>query len=1230
VKFFRVLPACLILLVLNLPVIAQAGDDLPTETFIFEGVITDETPAIEIPLTIRRSETRVEIEMAPLDGSLAPSVSLIDRNDEIPNVLATDPNASGDNRAASLDELVPKYGEYVITAARADVGQTTGAFTMTIMTYEEEIEADDVGIINDETPFVEIPVEVPITGTDIEIDLREITEGLDTKVYLVEDRTNTIVTSNDDDDRPGGGTNSYAYYPQAARGDYTIIATRYGEADGNTEGEFRLDFDLIEPADQAAQIAQYEVLEGDLLNTGFPIAPEFEPREQAPWTILAFYAGDNNLEDAIIADLNEFEVAGSTENVRTVVLIDRSPENDQSNDDWTSARLYEILSADVDSGDFDEETGTPIIDTPTIRDLGPVNSAEGELFAQFLVWGIRNFPSDNYVISLASHGQAWEGIIEDYTSEDILAIPELRQALNLALAETDLDKFAFLINDACLMSSVEYYEMMSDYFDYSIASPELVVNPAHDMTLFVEQLNSSYQAPDFANISEQLIDKYIEVDLQERAGSDTLFFTSSLTDLNNYDTLVTAVEDFAELMNRQNPVVLANVIGNARIDTYTYTSFSRGNEHIDLLDLMRRIKQSPSVTEEIIAAADAVISALDAVRLYENAGERVIGRIGYHNIYFPEDIDDFEIKYLEESPLKEWGRMLRNYFNAVNPNPWEGDGAFHTPIAPRVNLLSQYPTDAASITNPATLQVEIIGRNIAFAEATYDRIQPDGTRQRYLTERIRRASDDPWATGLDAGSAQWSVELPYVSDGTTGNFEYLVVNQEVGSLEARYCSPGSICQEEEDWNEVVITFNADGQLQRVISRGKQVGATAVITIPPDSVVQVYRYIVTDDNRTVAEPGNIYTWSSEGLRWQMRPAPTGTYDFGIHVTAFGGTTGFTNGTVTVNNDNLPEDVRAFTRATGGYIIPYFDAWQPVTVAFDPSGFPIEESTSENGEEKIVMYYDFVSGSADLEAIAAATTGTYGLEITSDFEPITIKNDIPALAFDLRRPAENGTFVGRGFATIIPSQGLGVVFASEVLDGAGLSAEPAYQLLTNYVDFFDFITVQSVAANSARWTEVELNDGVQSFPIIAEWADNVTTDGPWTRYAPVEDGGNPLFFATASFNLTSELENLPSTLSNVLAGYANRDAESMTITGVQTLYGVYHTWDATTYTVIRDGQALAGRLYATNLDGTTYAAWFESPMLVDEDSFSEDTELFRDVFEPILDGYQITPPAPEDTE
>lgn len=1246
-KRSRPVTFCLLALLLSVPLLfvrADSGDGLRADTFTLTGALTADEPLVELPLTIRRSETSATFTINPTGDDLVLIVELVSP----PTRRAPDGTviASG---TSDFDYRFASYGDYTLRVSAEDAA--TGEFEIVVRTVEEVIEANLVAIIDDETPFHTIPIEVAQTGTDIEIDLRETTnEGLDTMLYLVEDQNNIIIASNNDRDRINGDKSSYLYFPQAARGSYRIIATRYGDADGRTSGEFRLFYNLIPPAAQPSRVRNYGIRDGDLLNSGFPIAPQFEPREQTTWTIFAYYGGDNNLEGALINDLNEFELAGSDRNVRIVALLDRSPGHDTSNDDWYGARLFEIgpppHADDIPHPDDPERPAVATLLTPSITDLGVVNSADGELFAQFLVWGIRNYPSDNYAISIGSHGAGWYGVVTDDTHSDIISLPEMQQALNLALAQTDLDKFAFLINDACFMSSIEYFDAISPYFDYALASPEIVVNPGHDMTLFTDLLREQVIQPDFSDISTALIDQYIDVDILARPGTDVFFLTSALTDLNGFDPVVEAVEAFATIINRRNPVLVANLLGSARSNTYTYQHFMRSNNSktansmVDLADLMRRITENRNADEEIVEAAQEVIRTLNNVRLYARGGERVEGRVGYYNIYFPERSTNFDTGYFDQSPLSEWGRMLRNYYNVVTPAPWQGDSVFHTPIAPTINIINRYPFDAANLRTPAIVEMEINGRNITSGIAVFDRVKDDGVIVRYAEERLfwREVMPDGrvelvnrWESGYQSANITWDMTLPQVTDGQQAHFEMLFVDDQTTSLEARYCPPASACESEDDWEPVVITFNREeGFTQRVISLSQTTNGAGIIEIPADSQVETFRNVVNEDGQIRPEAGNLYIWPEDGLRWSWQPAPDGEYQVGYELTAFGGTTGFATADITVRgNAALPPELRTYNRPGTGFYHPYPESWEaPLPeiedlVFFGDSGL-IDSTISPDGNLRTNVYvYFHFDGEKSIEEILDWVQADAGMQIVGDISDTAVDGEA-AQMFDMRITDPDGeTFIGRAFAVPVRDLDyLSLVVAAEAREGT-----------TDYREHFDFVkdnltfvdeeAINAARDRNARWDfySFSTNEYEYDLPLFLEWDLTLDDASDWP-FSLQPEAGSDTFFKTGVFNLSANIEGAGGALSNVLIGYALQDVDQLTLTNAHTLYGQFMTWDAVSYTAHRDGERLSGRVYSAAMPGgKTFAVWFELPMIRTENGYAEDIETVRAVFEPIVDGYQV---------
>ncbi len=1055
------------------------------------------------------------------------------------------------------------------------------------------------GTINDDTPFVKIPIQVAEDGTTIIADIQATSGDLDTLLYLV-DSAGIIVAENDD--RVKRDTNSLLVFPQADAGQYTLVVTRYKVAEGDSSGDYQLTIELV----RESETERYQVADSDLAAAGFPA---IEPRPQAEWTILAYYGGDNNLEPGILNDFDEFEVAGgSDEQVRIVALVDRVPGFTDSSGDWTTARLFEI---EPDRTGDHGDTYPPTLDSEPLADLGEVDTGNGQTLAQFLVWAIRHYPSQHYVIAFGSHGAGWQGLITDDTADtSILTIPELQQAFALALAEAGMTRFDLLINDACLMSSIEYFAGLSDYFKFALASPEIVVDPALDMTRFVELLEHS-QGLNLRVIGRELVDTYILRDILKRDSSDVPYLTHAVTDLTRFDPVVEAVEGFAKVINR-SPAVYATLLGEARANAYTYTGFLGGDTKIDLGSLMRRV-MALSTDSAVIAAAEDVLIALDGARVYGNAGENVLNRTHYYNIYFPDTSADFKLTYFEESPLPEWGKMLRNYYNAVTPQVWSGAGlelGFHLPTAPKIEITNVYPATAIDLMSRVDLRLEIVGRRISYGDFTVDQVQPDGSAIRLSTERVLTdvlvdgefQRFNQWRPGVEVSRYYWDVELPVVTDGVHRHNELLIFTEDVVFLDGRYREPGS-----ETWNDVGVIFNLDGDVQRIVNHAANSDALAVVDIATGAEFQAYSSVVTPDGRVTAEPGQTYTWPEDGLTWEWEPASNGDYNLGLLITAFGGTTGFASATVTVDNSHVPPGLRGDTWLDVGVTLPRPAAW--TWSAFSPEEFLIR-STSPDKSENITLY--FVAGVGDdLATIAEGFAGGYGRTLSGDLVESEIAG-APALELDFSYETEAGAYDGHGFAFFHPTLGIGMVAAAEALAGAGETA-PAAGLLREHLVLIDLAAVYQ--ADTTVWDFAVAEDHGLSleYPVRLDWLDGFE-DGLWTRYTPGADPASPTFAAT-TFG-PSAAADAGAALDALLTAEVMAGAEDFETTDRRTYYGQSHTWEAALYEAERDGQAVIGRLYVTLFEGAQVALWAETP------DTEEAATIFADIFEPMLDGYLIT--------
>ncbi len=1076
------------------------------------------------------------------------------------------------------------------------------------------------GTIDDAQPYMRIPVTVPENGLTLIADMRP-AEGsdLDTLLYLVDQEDNILA---ENDDRARGDSSSLIVFPQADAGDYALIATRYKVAAGDSQG----DFELTVTFDQGAASLLFDTSRAALEAAGYPLV---EPSPVADWTVLVYYGGDNNLEPGILNDLDEFEVAGgSTDQINVLALVDRSPRFSDSNGNWHTTRLFRVT--EDRTGDYnDPRVFPPTIDSPMLADLGELDTGYGETLAQFLVWGVTQYPAENYVIAIGSHGAGWRGVVTDSTQEDntssILSIPELQQAFGRALAAAGRDQFTLLINDACLMSSVEYYAGVAPYFAYSLASPEVVVDPALDMTAFLNTLKTGGDL-DTAALGKKLVDIYITQDIRKRRTADIGYMTHALTDLDNFDPVVNAVEVFAALVN-DRPDVYSTVVSEVRANTYVYTEFLGGNTRIDLGSFMRGVIDGAS-DSRLTAAAQAVLDALDDARLYGNAGERAERSTSYYNIYFPALSADFQLDYFEQSPLSEWGRMLRNYYNTVTPQVWSGVGpdiAFHPPVAPRLAITDAYPPSEVSIMDPVSLEVEIVGRGISYGEATVDVLHEDGTVQRLSSERIltdvvvdgELQRLNLWQPGVQVSSWFWDVTLPVISDGAQAHNELLIITEDSAFLDGRYREPGS-----DVWNDVGVVFSINddftgGVVQRVINQDASTDALAAIDIAPGSEFQVYRATVTADGRVLSEPGNVYTWAAEGLSWAWSPAPSGSYNLGLLLTASGGTTAFVEKSVEVNNAGLDETLRGSTWSPYWFTVPTRVDWERWFFSWDDRWM---RTSSPDGTDNLTVYFSSGVG-PDLQDIANRFLERYSRTLDGDFIPAEFAG-VPALEVNYHYDTEAGRMTGRGYAIYHAPRELEMVFAAEALDGVG-DLDASLDLLRTHTRLIDFTALdardQGGATAERSWDFTERTEGwafAQSveertvrYPVRLDWTS--FDSGIWTVYLPESDPSGATYAAVGA--VTLDEANTAETLLNLfVAQYVSPDA---TISSYPTYYGQNHTWFAALYTFGDGDDESTGRVYIAAIDSRVFVVWVQTPYT------DEAAALFAEVFEPLIDGFLI---------
>ncbi len=410
------------------------------------------------------------------------------------------------------------------------------------------------------------------------------------------------------------------------------------------------------------------------------------PAPPAAWTVLVYLAGDNDLEADALRDINEMELVGSSDQLHIVVQFDRAGRTGVG-DRWASTRRY-LIERDDDQQQMH---------STLLQDLGELNTGDPQNLADFLVWGLRQYPARHTALIIWDHGSAWAGTAFDISSaNDGLSLPELQQALTTAQTQLDglrLDVIGF---DACLMGQLDVLLAVAPYANVLVASAELEPSDGWDWGALLERLNNAPNSSG-ADVGRAAVETYGNYYGQrgERIAMLAAFDGAKIADLAQVmGTFADAVQTNLDTAYRP--------LAEARSYASTFSQ-PRPEEFsaVDLGDLMQ-ITISRGAPDAVTGPARAVLAGIQAAQIARWNAPFHANASGL-SVYFPQQAELLPPMYDQASPLAQqtsWARMLRAFITA-------GDARVS---APKISDLRAVAESAGGIT---TLTGHLVGRDIA-------------------------------------------------------------------------------------------------------------------------------------------------------------------------------------------------------------------------------------------------------------------------------------------------------------------------------------------------------------------------------------------------------------------------------------------------------------------------------------------------------------------------------------
>lgn len=381
----------------------------------------------------------------------------------------------------------------------------------------------------------------------------------------------------------------------------------------------------------------------------------------ADWSVLAFLAGDNNLEGPLLGNLHAMERVGSRPgSVEVLAQIDRAPGYDASDGGWSGTRRYYVT-----------RSATPrLIGSTLLADLGPTNTGDPRVLQDFVAFAAKRYPARATMLVLANHGSGFyvppemlsnarfdsarrahaaprtrrslfdasrewllapdpmRGIAYDDGSGDCLDNRELKQVL--ANAHELLGRPVDIVGmDACLMTMLEVAYQLRDHARILVGSEEVEPGGGWPYDAVLGDLTAR-PAMTPAELATAVVHRYGEY----YSGARSAPATQSAIDLARLDNLVRAVDGLAR--------TLLAALPSKSLEVALYTAWRQSlrffdNLYVDLHHFAANLARA-TTRSDIKRACVEIRSAIEAQPgpiIAERHGSQHLAAATGLSIYFP-------------------------------------------------------------------------------------------------------------------------------------------------------------------------------------------------------------------------------------------------------------------------------------------------------------------------------------------------------------------------------------------------------------------------------------------------------------------------------------------------------------------------------------------------------------------------------------------------------------------
>lgn len=330
------------------------------------------------------------------------------------------------------------------------------------------------------------------------------------------------------------------------------------------------------------------------------------------WTIFVYLCGtdlESTGQASATTDLLQMLEGSVSDQVRIVIQTGGTAEWYNEFMDASQGERYLIEAGDV-----------YLVDSVPLTDMG-----DPETLADFLSWGVQNYPSEKMGVIFWNHGSgSINGVcFDELNDRDSLSLPEINQALS-SVYEHMTDQFEFIGFDCCLMATVETANVIANYARYFYASQEIEPGNGWQYNTIVSYLEENPDC-DGADLGKVISDSFY--DECTTTGEET-GCTFSIMDMGKMDDLTIAFNDFARTLYDTAIDDLSGVVRDIT-EAENFGGNNKSEGYTNMVDLGSIVKNCSNIVD-----GSNVLSALNDCIVYIKNGTTHEKATGL-SIYYP-------------------------------------------------------------------------------------------------------------------------------------------------------------------------------------------------------------------------------------------------------------------------------------------------------------------------------------------------------------------------------------------------------------------------------------------------------------------------------------------------------------------------------------------------------------------------------------------------------------------